>query len=165
MRSRLAGLPGACSGQGFLPICHRTTLISIRLWKSISPPRSSFSHPILDPRLSAAVVNGDDDYGRRIIENGTRALKVIRYSGKVPAGPGVATGADDVFVEKVRFAPGGITARVHTSRGVIRVDSPLMGRLNLYNILAAISAAVSLDIAPEAIEEGIRSAFPRGRAP
>jgi UDP-N-acetylmuramoyl-L-alanyl-D-glutamate--2,6-diaminopimelate ligase len=32
-----------------------------------------------------------------------------------------------------------------------------MGRLNLYNILAAISAAVSLDIAPNAIEEGIRN--------
>ena len=32
-----------------------------------------------------------------------------------------------------------------------------MGRLNLYNILAAISAAVSLDIAPDAIEEGIRT--------
>ena len=32
-----------------------------------------------------------------------------------------------------------------------------MGRLNLYNILAAISAAVSLDIAPNAIEEGIRT--------
>ena len=31
-----------------------------------------------------------------------------------------------------------------------------MGRLNLYNILAAVSVAVSLDIAPEAIEEGIR---------
>ena len=32
-----------------------------------------------------------------------------------------------------------------------------MGRLNLYNILAAVSVAVSLDIAPEAIEEGIRT--------
>ncbi|MGA2403778.1 MAG: UDP-N-acetylmuramoyl-L-alanyl-D-glutamate--2,6-diaminopimelate ligase [Syntrophobacteraceae bacterium] len=110
----------------------------------------------LDPRLSAAVVNGDDDYGRRIIENGTRALKVIRYSGKASPGPRFGKGADDVFVEKVRFAPGGICAEVHTSRGKVRVDSPLMGRLNLYNILAAVSAAVSLDIAPEAIEDGIR---------
>ena len=32
-----------------------------------------------------------------------------------------------------------------------------MGRLNLYNILAAVSAAVSLDIAPAVIEEGIRT--------
>ena len=41
----------------------------------------------LDPHLSAAVVNGDDDYGRRIIENGARAAKVIGYSGKVPPAP------------------------------------------------------------------------------
>jgi len=32
-----------------------------------------------------------------------------------------------------------------------------MGRLNLYNILAAVSAAVSLGISPEAVEEGIRA--------
>ncbi len=111
----------------------------------------------LDPRLSTAVANGDDDYGRRIIENGTRAAKVIGYSGKVPLGPGAGKGATGVFVEKARFSNGGITAQVHTPRGKIRVDSPLMGRLNLYNILAAVSAAAALDIAPEAIEEGIRT--------
>ena len=111
----------------------------------------------LDPHLSAAVVNGDDDYGRRIIENGARAARVIGYSGKVPPGPGLGSGATGVFVEKVRFSPGGIAAEVHTPQGKIRVDSPLMGRLNLYNILAAVSAAVSLDIAPAVIEEGIRT--------
>src|SRR5208283_1470464 len=90
-------------------------------------------------------------------ENGARAAKVIGYSGKVPPGPGSGNGADGVFVEEVRFSPEGITAEVHTPQGKIRVDSPLMGRLNLYNILAAVSAAVSLDIAPEVIEEGIRT--------
>ncbi|MGO9535132.1 MAG: UDP-N-acetylmuramoyl-L-alanyl-D-glutamate--2,6-diaminopimelate ligase [Syntrophobacteraceae bacterium] len=111
----------------------------------------------LDPHLSTAVVNGDDDYGRRIIENGARAAKVIAYSAKVPPGHDLGKGADGVFVEKVRFGPGGITAEVNTPRGKIKVDSPLMGRLNLYNILAAVSAAVSLDIAPGVIEEGIRT--------
>jgi UDP-N-acetylmuramoyl-L-alanyl-D-glutamate--2,6-diaminopimelate ligase len=111
----------------------------------------------LDPELSTAVVNGDDDYGRRIIANGTRAAKVIGYSGKVPLGPGLGKGADGVWVETARFSPKGISAEVYTPRGRIRVDSPLMGRLNLYNILAAVSTAVSLDIAPEAIEEGIRT--------
>jgi UDP-N-acetylmuramoyl-L-alanyl-D-glutamate--2,6-diaminopimelate ligase len=111
----------------------------------------------LDPRLSAAVVNGDDDYGRRIIENGALAAKVIGYSAKVPPGSGLAKGADTVFVEKVRFSPGGITAEVRTPEGKIRVDSPLLGRLNLYNILAAVSAAVSMDIETEVIEEGIRT--------
>jgi UDP-N-acetylmuramoyl-L-alanyl-D-glutamate--2,6-diaminopimelate ligase len=110
----------------------------------------------LDPHLSVAVVNEDDDYGRRIIENGTRAAKIIPYSGGISPGPRFE-GANGVFVEEVRFTPGGITAKVHTPQGEIRVDSPLMGRLNLYNIVAAISAAVSLGIASNAIEEGIRN--------
>ena len=91
------------------------------------------------------------------MKTGHCAAKVIGYSARIPPGPGLAKGADGVFVEKVRFNPGGITAEVHTPQGKIRVDSPLMGRLNLYNILAAISAAVSLDIAPEVIEEGVRT--------
>ncbi len=111
----------------------------------------------LDPHLSAAVVNEDDDYGRRIIENGTHAAKIIRYSGTISPGPRLGKGANRVFVEYVRFSPMGINAKVHTSQGEIRVDSPLVGRLNLYNIVAAISAAVSLGIASNAIEEGIRN--------
>ena len=111
----------------------------------------------LDPHLSVAVVNEDDDYGRRIIENGTLSAKIIRYSGRSSPGPRLEKGANGVFVEEARFSPRGITAKVHTSQGEIRVDSPLMGRLNLYNILAAISAAVSLGIASNTIEEGIRN--------
>jgi UDP-N-acetylmuramoyl-L-alanyl-D-glutamate--2,6-diaminopimelate ligase len=110
----------------------------------------------LDPHLSVAVVNEDDDYGRRIIENGTRAAKIIRYSGRISPHPRFE-GANGVFVEEARFTPGGITARVRTSQGEIRVDSSLVGRLNLYNIVAAISASVSLGIASNAIEEGIRN--------
>ncbi len=110
----------------------------------------------LDPHLSVAVVNEDDDYGRRIIENGTRAAKIIRYSGRISPHPRFEA-ANGVFVEEARFTPGGITARVRTSQGEIRVDSSLVGSLNLYNIVAAISASVSLGIASNAIEEGIRN--------
>lgn len=108
----------------------------------------------LAPRLSAAVVNEDDGYGRRIIENGTCAAKIIGYSGTVPAAPRKAKGGL-VFAEQVRFTPKGISTKINTPQGPIRIDSPLLGRLNLYNILAAVSAAVSLDISPKAIEEGI----------
>ncbi len=115
----------------------------------------------LDPGLSAAVVNEDDNYGRRVIENGTQAANIIGYSAKI-ADEQSGKRADSrlyesVFVDEVRFGARGIAAMVRTPRGVIRVDSPLMGRLNLYNILAAVSAAVSLDIPSEAIEEGIRT--------
>ena len=64
--------------------------------------------------------------------------------------------ANRVFVTEAGFSPGGIAAKVQTPLGEIRVDSQLMGRLNLYNIVAAVSAAVSLGIDPPAVEEGIR---------
>ena len=111
----------------------------------------------LNPRVSSAVINIDDEYGGRILENGScRAAKAIGYSAGAAVDALRAKGAQPVFVENARFSPFGITAKVHTPLGPIRVDSPLLGKLNLYNILAAISAAVSLEIAPTAIEEGIR---------
>ena len=61
----------------------------------------------LDPHLSVAVVNEDDDYGRRIIENGTRAAKIIRYSGRISPGPRLEKAANGVFVEEVRFSSRG----------------------------------------------------------
>ena len=38
-----------------------------------------------------------------------------------------------------------------------QVDSPLVGRYNVYNILAAVSVAISQGLAPEAIQAGIAS--------
>ncbi|MDR3567743.1 MAG: UDP-N-acetylmuramoyl-L-alanyl-D-glutamate--2,6-diaminopimelate ligase [Syntrophobacteraceae bacterium] len=109
----------------------------------------------LTSRSSAAVINVDDEYGARLIENGAcRAERLIGYS----AGPGAPDHhAQTVFAQNPVFSPFGITATVHAPGGPLAIESALMGKLNLYNILAAISAAVSLDIAPGAIEEGIRN--------
>ena len=80
---------------------------------------------------SVAVINEDDDHGRRLIKDGVRAARVIRYSGKVLPEPRAGKEKDTVFTEEARFGPEGITAKVHTPIGLIRVDSPLVGRLNL----------------------------------
>lgn len=116
----------------------------------------------LAPDRSVAVINEDDDYGKRIIvENGTRAVKTIGYSCRTPSATPGGNGAkgrpDMIFAEEVRFGPHGIAAKVRTPKGTIEIDSPLVGRLNLYNVLAAVSAAVSFGIEPKAVEEGIRA--------
>ncbi|MDR3555575.1 MAG: UDP-N-acetylmuramoyl-L-alanyl-D-glutamate--2,6-diaminopimelate ligase [Syntrophobacteraceae bacterium] len=110
----------------------------------------------LSPEVSAAVINMDDEYGGRIMANGAcRAARLIPYSLQPGVRASMPIGAEAVFAENVRFSPRGITAKVHTPQGPIEVDSRLLGKLNLYNILAAICAAVSLKIAPDAIQEGI----------
>ncbi len=47
--------------------------------------------------------------------------------------------------------------RAHTPQGTLEVHTPLSGRFNLYNVLAAIAVAYSQDIPKEAIQKGIAS--------
>lgn len=109
----------------------------------------------LNPQVSGAVINVDDAYGERIAENGAcRAARVIGYSGGTARR---GQKGEAVFVESARFSPFGIEAKIQTPGGALSVESRLVGKLNLYNILAAISTAVSLEIAPQIIEEGIRN--------
>ncbi len=55
------------------------------------------------------------------------------------------------------FGPSGIAASVRTPAGDVAVHSPLIGRHNLYNILTAIAAAISLGVPPHAAGSGIGS--------
>jgi UDP-N-acetylmuramoyl-L-alanyl-D-glutamate--2,6-diaminopimelate ligase len=52
---------------------------------------------------------------------------------------------------------GGLRAEVRTPQGTVQVSSRLVGRPNLYNILAATATAVSLDVPIDAVERGITS--------
>ncbi|MHC1729764.1 MAG: UDP-N-acetylmuramoyl-L-alanyl-D-glutamate--2,6-diaminopimelate ligase [Syntrophobacteraceae bacterium] len=126
-----------------------------------------------DPRLSAAVVNADDAYGKRLIENGACGTRVFGFSAeevecgkKIRPGPPLEKESERpseervehrVFAENVRFSPEGITAKVQAPQEEIEIESSLVGRLNLYNILAAVSTALALDIPSRAIKEGIRA--------
>jgi UDP-N-acetylmuramoyl-L-alanyl-D-glutamate--2,6-diaminopimelate ligase len=51
----------------------------------------------------------------------------------------------------------GLSFEVRTPRGTIALTSPLVGRPNAYNILAAVAAATALDLPLEAIREGVRA--------
>lgn len=51
----------------------------------------------------------------------------------------------------------GLAFDVQTPRGLLRLRSPLVGRPNVYNILAAVATATALDLPLAAIEQGIAS--------
>src|SRR6185295_3973299 len=53
------------------------------------------------------------------------------------------------------FALDGLAFDVETPRGLLRIRSPLVGRPNAYNILAAVAAGIALDLPSAAIEEGV----------
>ena len=60
----------------------------------------------------------------------------------------------EITAEQVRCDFSGIHALIRTPRGELAVHSPLLGRLNLYNILAATAVAVGLGLPLEGIASG-----------
>jgi UDP-N-acetylmuramoyl-L-alanyl-D-glutamate--2,6-diaminopimelate ligase len=63
--------------------------------------------------------------------------------------------AADVRPGPLTFSLDGLSFEVRTPRGTLAMRSPLVGRPNAYNILAAAATAMALDLPFSAIEKGI----------
>lgn len=61
----------------------------------------------------------------------------------------------EITARSVEQTPRGIRLVARTPRGEFPVESPLIGRFNVYNILAAIAVGLALEIPLEAIRQGI----------
>ncbi len=98
----------------------------------------------LDHKRSAAVVNWDDLWGQKLVAE--LPMTTVTF-GLEPA----------AIVRALKYVPSenGIDTQVAYPGGVMRVQSPLVGRHNLYNLLAAIGAALALSVAPADIVKGI----------
>jgi len=93
-----------------------------------------------------AVVNLDDQYGAAIAASA--ACPVISYGVDHPA---------DVHVRDWQLSVDGISGTLVTPQGEMAFASGLLGRFNLYNILAAASACIALGVAPEAVRVGLNA--------
>lgn len=97
----------------------------------------------IKPRRMAAV-NMDDQYGAVIAA--ASACPVISYG----LGPEA-----QVTASELSFSMEGISGILATPRGNTRFTSPMPGRFNLYNILAAAAVGIAMDIPLPAILSGI----------
>ena len=96
------------------------------------------------PRV--AVLNTDDEYGRRLAGiSQKRGSQVLTF--------GLAKG--DLHAVGTEINPRGTRFEVATPSGNIPLFSPLIGRVNVYNILAACGAAYARGCKPESIAKGI----------
>jgi len=91
-----------------------------------------------------AVLNADD--------SSYEYLKPI--AADVHISYGLHAGAD-VRAVQVRHTPGGLEISGATPQGDVLLHSPLVGEFNVYNILAAVAAAVSQGVGWDAIREGV----------
>ncbi len=104
-------------------------------------PNSTWPDPV-------AVVGGDDPFGRRVLD----AIKA-RQIRKVSFGLG--RGLD---VHPLSYSAGtdGIRASIAALGKRIEVRSPLLGEINLLNILGASAVSVALGIETDVVAEGLR---------
>jgi UDP-N-acetylmuramoyl-L-alanyl-D-glutamate--2,6-diaminopimelate ligase len=91
-----------------------------------------------------AVLNRDDPYTRQIRLD--PATRVFRY--------GIGSDAD-LRARHIASGFQGLRFDVQHGKGRFAVESPLIGRINVYNILAACGAGLSYGIPPETIARGI----------
>jgi len=98
----------------------------------------------LNHKRSAAVVNWDDPWGRKLVSE--LPMTTVTF-GLEPA----------AIVRALKYVPSetGIDTPVTYPGGTMRIQSALVGRHNLYNLLAAVGAALTLGVAPADIVKGI----------
>src|SRR5215469_247669 len=100
------------------------------------------------PEPRCAVLNVDDEAGVRLAKfSKGQSSRVITY--------GLLHG--DVHATQVEITAHGTRFRVVTPDDTIPVDSRLIGRVNVYNILAAIAVAYARGCSSHAIAEGVRT--------
>jgi UDP-N-acetylmuramoyl-L-alanyl-D-glutamate--2,6-diaminopimelate ligase len=92
-----------------------------------------------------SIINTDDPYGKLLSQGITENL----WSYSAMAGDA------RVWVKDAELQQSGIQTTLSTPHGHLKINSPLLGRLNLYNILAAATTALAMRIPREAIMEGL----------
>jgi UDP-N-acetylmuramoyl-L-alanyl-D-glutamate--2,6-diaminopimelate ligase len=98
----------------------------------------------LNHKRSTAVVNWDDPWGQKLVAE--LPMTTVTF-GLEPA----------AIVRALKYVPSesGIDVPVAYPGGTMRLQSSLVGRHNLYNLLAAVGAALALTIPPADIVKGV----------
>jgi UDP-N-acetylmuramoyl-L-alanyl-D-glutamate--2,6-diaminopimelate ligase len=97
------------------------------------------------PPPRVAVLNLEDDYGKRLAEACKKQQKVITY--------GIESGdfqAKDLSIER-----NGTRFNLVMPDGEFPIRSPLLGRVNVYNLIAAAAAATARGVEPHAIADAV----------
>lgn len=99
------------------------------------------------PRV--AVINGDDSFGRTLYETAKRSGSEVISYGTNPA--------CDVTAENIEYLATGTRFRLRLESKSVPCESRLIGEINVYNVLAAASAACARGCTHENIRSAIAS--------
>jgi UDP-N-acetylmuramoyl-L-alanyl-D-glutamate--2,6-diaminopimelate ligase len=94
----------------------------------------------------SAVINGDDEYGRKLaVTSKNHGSQVLTYGWS----------AGDLHAQNVQITSQGTRFDLVSPSGTIALFSPLIGRVNVFNILAASGAALARGSSLKDIAAGI----------
>ena len=93
----------------------------------------------------SAVINIDDESGQKLVKENKRHSQVFTY--------GLASG--DFYAKNIQITSRGTRFQLITPGETIPIWSPLIGKVNVYNILAAAGASYARSCGGEAIANGI----------
>ncbi len=105
--------------------------------KIILRQSDAFSKALAPVAAEVAILNADDEYGQRL--SGI-ARSTVTY--------GIENAAD-ITTKKFQLNFSGLTFTANTPNGKLQIVSSLVGRINVYNLLAAIGAAQALGLSNE----------------
>ncbi len=86
--------------------------------------------------LDCRVINLDDDFGRDLASR-KQSSRLLTYSLDDPSAA--------LYCPQVQLSTQGIVAKLNTAQGAVTLRSPLLGRFNLYNLLAVIGALLGMN--------------------
>lgn len=86
------------------------------------------------PSLRTAVVNVDDDFGRKMAD-------ALRINNKSLLTYGLLNG--DVRSDKLSLGPAGVSMQVNTPQGSAVLNAAVLGRFNAYNLLAVLATLLA----------------------
>ena len=110
------------------------------------------------PQLTHAVINADDEFAPLMADTARLSgVKVWLYSLNSELSEADAIANDALFVAKnIEPSLEGVEIEVATSFGPLTLHSPLLGRFNVANLLAAVAGAMALGIELEAMPALVR---------
>lgn len=112
-------------------------------FEAYAEAKSRLFNPAYFPDLKYAIVNADDPASQLMLEHLPKDIVVWRYSMQSVA---------DFHVLKSAFTLNGATLEVQTPFGIVTLQSPLLGRFNVANLLAAVAGALALGLSlPEVV--------------
>ncbi|XP_073101830.1 UDP-N-acetylmuramoyl-L-alanyl-D-glutamate--2,6-diaminopimelate ligase MurE homolog, chloroplastic isoform X2 [Elaeis guineensis] len=102
---------------------------------------------MVDPRFHRKIVNIDDPNASFFIAQGNPDVPVVTFAmGNKDA---------DVYPMKIELSLFKTWVVINTPKGILEISSSLIGRYNIYNILAAVAVGIAMDAPSGNIVRGI----------